>query len=37
MSKTHLIKGLSLQYLNTHFRLTIVFVIIKLELQIEIT
>ena len=37
MSKTHLIKGISLQYLNTHLRLTIVLVIIKLELQIEIT
>ena len=37
MSKTHLIKGISLQYPNTHLRLTIVLVIIKLELQIEIT
>ena len=37
MSKTHLMKGLSLQYLNKHLRLTIVLVIIKLELQIEIT
>ena len=30
-------KGLSLQYLNKHLRLTIVLVIIKLELQVEIT
>ena len=37
LSKTHLIQGLSLQYLIKHSRLTIVFLITKLELQIETT